>query len=766
MFSMQAASLPRLGKSARFSILGLVVLSLSFSWSRADDSSSTADWKMPQVPLVTKWAAAVSPTNALPEYPRPQMVRKDWMNLNGLWDYGLTDRGAQDAPSYTGKILVPYPYESALSGIAGKSIPHQRLWYHRTFSVPTAWNGQRVLLHFGAVNWDCTVAVNGKSVGAHKGGYTGFDFDITDDLSSGDNDLVVSASNPLLTDQPDAQVLGKQRDHSFVVFYTSTTGIWQTVWLEPVPVNHIVSLKMTPDIDNNLLHLTVQASSPGQVAISASDGSPIAVAQATGASDTNVDLTLVNPHLWSPDDPHLYDLKVTLLNNNQPADSVTSYFGMRKVSLGKDDQGRTCVFLNNKAILQIGLLDQGFWPDGIYTAATDDALHADMDNAKKLNFNLMRKHAKVEPQRWYYWADKLGFLVWQDMPQAFAAAPRGTTFSDTFRQEWLKEWQEELDQFHNSPSIIVWTPFNENWGVHDIASIVDLTKKTDPSRLIDSNTGGDRDMQIGDFVDDHAYPGPGSESPETSRAAVNGEFGGITMSVPAHRWTKDTFGYGTVYHRGYPATKRYQELMKAAYKLVKDKGTCAFVYTEITDVEEEINGLYTYDREVMKMDPAIVAAANKGEFPSMPPDTNTDLVPTSEETPITWNYTTDRPEGDWSQAGFDDSSWKTGTAPFGHDIGRVSTQWTSDDIWIRRKVTLPQDIPPKLDFMIFHDEDADIYINGVEAATIPGASTGYVAVPLNDAARQALQPGDNTIAVHVHQTVGGQFIDLGIVKEP
>jgi hypothetical protein len=729
------------------------------------DGARAQDWKPGPAPIATKWISEVSADHPLPEYPRPQMTRSEWFNLNGLWDYALTDATDAGRPAaYTGKILVPFPYESSLSGISGQSIPKQRLWYHRTFILPGGWTGQHVLLHFGAVNWESTVLVNNKEIGSHRGGYTGFDFDITDALKPGVNDLVVSAQNPLRVDVADAQVIGKQREKAESIFYTSSTGIWQTVWLEPVPVSHIVGLKLVPDVDAGVLHVTVETGEKAQVEITVNDGATV-VAQIKGDAGKTVDVPIANPHLWSPTDPHLYDLNVSLMQSGKMVDSVGSYFGMRKISLGKDEKGRTRIFLNNKFLLEIGLLDQGFWPEGIYTAPTDDALKYDMETVKKMNFNLIRKHAKVEPPRWYYWADKLGLLVWQDMPQAFGAAPDGTTLSEVAKEEWLSEWQAEIDELFNFPSIIVWTTFNEGWGQHDTEAIVAFTQKIDPTRLVNAASGW-VDKKVGDIKDTHAYPGPWSGTPEVNRAAVNGEFGGVTRSIPEHRWTTDTFGYGTVLQKEWLATKRYEGLLRTAYKLSDERGTSAFVYTQMTDVEEEINGLMTYDRKVIKLNPDVVATANLGQFPPLPPDPDPDLVPNSEDEPTDWNITTNPPAEGWQAPGFDDSQWKKKPAPFGHGIGGVRTDWRTPDIWIRRKFILPATIPDKLVFTIEHDEDVDIYLNGIQAAKAAGYVDTYITLPVNEAGRNALHAGENTLAAHVHQTTGGQVIDIGIIKMP
>ena len=711
--------------------------------------------------LPTRWAKLVSATNALPEYPRPQMTRARWQSLNGSWDYGLTASDATTPPAaYDGKILVPYPYEAALSGVGKPSPAAQRLWYRRTFTVPPSWKGQRVLLHFGAVNWDSTVSVNGKDLGEHKGGYTGFKYDVTDAFRPGANEIIVSAFNPMTVDRPDAQVVGKQRTHSGGIFYTGATGIWQSVWLEPVPARHISGLKITPDIDAHALRLTVSTDGgAAPVRVTATDGGR-AVATATGQAGAEIALPIPSPHLWSPGDPHVYGLRVSLVGKG--GDGVDSYFAMRKVSLGKDAQGRTRPMLNNHFVFQVGALDQGYWPDGVYTAPTDDALKSDIVAAKQLGFNLLRKHAKVEPDRWYYWADRLGMLVWQDMPQAFG------DLNDAAKAQWLAEWESEVAQFYNHPSIIVWTTFNEGWGQHDTESIVALTKRLDPTRLV-NNASGWTDKGVGDLRDTHAYPGPWSEVPEPTRAAVNGEFGGVTQSVAGHTlFSGKVMGYGRVLSEGWKTTRRYQELLRNAYGIEESRGTGAVVYTQLTDVEQELNGLLTYDRQVVKVDPVIVSEANRGRFPAMQPDPHpdTDLVPTSEDDPHVWSYTTAKPAGDWTRTGFDASTWKTGPAPFGHGADNVRTAWadTPGDIWLRRAVTLPAALPAKMVVRARHDEDVEVYINGILAASATGYTGEYASLPMSDAARAALHPGANVIAVHCRQTVGGQVIDVGIAQ--
>ena len=729
----------------------------------------SSEWQPAIARLTTRWDKDVSPSNSLPDYPRPQMTRTAWQSLNGLWDYGLTTSGAAVPPmAYNGRILVPFPYEAALSGVGKPSPTTQKLWYRRTFTVPTAWHthGQRVLLHFGAVNWDSTVSVNGHTLGKHRGGYDAFDYDVTDVLTPGSNALIVSAFNPLRSDVPDAQVLGKQRLHPGGIFYTGATGIWQSVWLEPVPVVHIVDLKLTPDVDRKAVHIIVNADgSSAAVKVTALNGG-LPVASAAGETGSEIVLPIPTPRLWSPSDPHLYDLKVSLVQSGKNIDSVGSYFAMRKVSLGKDAQGRTTILLNNTPLFEVGALDQGYWPDGIYTAPTDAALRSDIKAAKGFGFNLLRKHAKVEPERWYYWTDKLGMLVWQDMPQAFG------DLNDAAKAQWLTEWQREVATHYNHPSIVVWTTFNEGWGENtfDVPSVVTLTQQMDPTRLI-NNASGWVDKGIGAIHDTHAYPGPWSDLPTVERAAVDGEFGGITELVPDHMWTTEVMGYGKTLKNSWQVTRRYQELLKAGYKIKETRGTCALVYTQLTDVEQESNGLLTYDRSIVKVLPHIVSAANEGRFLPLPPapplPVSHDLVPTSEDVGLNWQYTTQKPGGDWAKPDFDASAWKTGPAPFGQGVGSPNTPWTDTpgDIWLRRTTILPAAIPPKLVVLLLHDEDAEVYVNGVLAVSAPGYTGSYVELPMSKAAQAAIKPGTaNVLAVHCHQTVGDQVIDVGIVQ--
>lgn len=574
------------------------------------------DNAFPQIAkLPTRWTTDVMHKSVpLSEYPRPQLQRTDWLCLNGKWDY----LGGKDAPDALNaakpasfarsaeKILVPYCPESVLSGVQREQ--EINMWYRRTFEIPASWKDKQVIIHFGAVDHDAVVFVNGKKAGTHSGGYDAFSFDISPLLKKGENTIVVAARD-LNDGRPPSGKNGPRGD------YTFSSGIWQTVWLEPVNKTYIESIRLLPDLSNNRLKVLVNASKTAKVSVVALNGQKV-VSQTSSAAGRDFYLPIDNPVLWSPDHPFLYDLKLTLYNaDGSVADEVKSYFGMRDIKLGKLN-GVTRPLLNGKFLMQLGLLDQGYWPDGVLTAPSDEALKFDIEYTKKAGYNLIRKHMKTEPQRFYYWADKIGLLVWQDMPAAWFQNEDTLKNRRVFRQE-LKA---VIDDHYNSPCIITWVPFNENWGAFDVKNITSWVKQYDPSRLVNGNSGFNNnpgyqepagDPGNGDYVDTHIYVGPsGASVPDDHRAASLGEFGGLGLFVRGHMWPVENNAYD------YEATKerltdRYILLMDQVEQLMKYKGLSVAVYTQTTDVEHEINGLLTYDRAVEKMETDRVRAVNE-----------------------------------------------------------------------------------------------------------------------------------------------------------
>ncbi|MBE3129169.1 MAG: chitobiase/beta-hexosaminidase C-terminal domain-containing protein [Acidobacteria bacterium] len=573
-------------------------------------------WKPVEGRIMTRWAAAVKPDLILPEYPRPQMVREEWLNLNGLWDYAIVAKDAGQPAAWDGKILVPFALESALSGVGKPVGAAKELWYRRTVAVPKKWRGGKILLHFGAVDWESTVWINGREAGTHRGGYDPFTYDITDALAAGTKqEIVLRVLDP--TDEANSPIArGKQVMKPHGIFYTAVTGIWQTVWIEPVPESYFAKLKITPDIDRGRFTFepTVLGNPEGtSLTVTVSRGQAVmATSDAPAGAPAAVDIP--QPELWSPDNPVLYDIKAVLKKDGKVLDEVTSYAGMRKIALAKDDQGYLRLFLNDKPLFQFGPLDQGWWPDGLYTAPTDDALRYDLETIKALGMNMLRKHVKVEPDRLYYWCDKLGVLVWQDMPSALYE--REAHPAEVLAQrdaQWEGEWKAIIDALSNHPSIVMWVPFNEGWGQYDTERITAWTKRHDPTRLV-NNASGWTDKGAGDVSDIHSYPGPAMPAVEERRAAVLGEFGGLGLPLRGHLWQEEgNWGYRNFDDiKSYEA--RYTDLIKNLYPLV-DRGLAAAVYTQTSDCEVEVNGLMTYDREITKLEPARFAALNRGYLP-------------------------------------------------------------------------------------------------------------------------------------------------------
>jgi beta-galactosidase/beta-glucuronidase len=542
------------------------------------------------------------------------MERKNWMNLNGLWKYSISPKAQETIPtSFADNILVPFAVESALSGV-GKTVGKDSvLWYERTVAVQSSLRNGNILLHFGAVDWQCDVFVNNKKVGTHQGGYDPFSFDITSALIKGaDQRINVRVWDPS-DDGP--QPRGKQVKQPRSIWYTPVTGIWQTVWLESVPKTYIVSLKHTPDIDKKTLRIStiVHNARPGdQVIISAWDGNAKISEQSVIANAEGA-LSIADQKLWSPSNPFLYDLKVAVLRKGKVIDEVKSYFGMRKISMVPDIAGKQRMLLNNQFLFQFGPLDQGWWPDGLYTAPTDEALKFDIEKTKDMGFNMIRKHVKVEPSRWYYHCDRMGMLVWQDMPSGdmgnhWESRPgvygRGTVQDRTPESEniFKTEWNEIMQELHNFPSIVVWVPFNEAWGQFKTAEISQWTAQKDPSRLVNIASGGNFEP-VGHIMDLHNYPDPIMPHPDiygSKQILVLGEYGGLGLPIEGHTWQdKNNWGYQSFKSKEELKT-RYTEFINRLPHLI-EKGLSAAVYTQTTDVEIETNGLMTYDRKIMKI---------------------------------------------------------------------------------------------------------------------------------------------------------------------
>ena len=731
-------------------------------------SLSAAAWKPVAGHIMTPWAADVNPQKPLPDYPRPQMVRKEWINLNGLWDYAIQTIEGPMPTHFDGKILVPFPVESALSGVHRLLAPTNRLWYRRTFKIPDLSDHKILLLHFGGVDWEAKVWVNGKLVGEHRGGYDPFSFDITQATQSGaENELTVEVYDPgTSTYQPDGKQNYKQFFKPGGIAYTASSGIWQTAWLEVVPAGHIQDLKITPDVDAGLIRVRVTAAgatADAVVTVVALEGRKV-VGQITGKPGMELAVPVVNAKLWTPDDPFLYTLQVELGD-----DAVTSYFGMRKISIGKDEQGLTRMLLNGKFVFQSGPLDQGFWPDGLYTAPTDEALRFDIAEMKRLGSNMVRKHLKVEPARWYYWCDKLGLLVWQDMRCADGGTGGNKEVDGVVKlpeaaQVFETELRAMIETHYNHPSIIIWTIFNENWGQYDTLRLTKWVKELDPSRLINSASGW-FDHHVGDVLDAHNYPTPVCPPIEPARAVVLGEFGGLGLTISNHVWVeRNAWGYtGMSGERA--LTRKYVDYWRRVWQL-RDKGLCAAVYTQLTDVETECNGLLTYDRKRLKVDAKQVAAAHRGEF--APPIKFSEVVSTSQSRPLTWRYASENPGDNWYASEFEDTRWALGAAGFGggdFTNATVRTIWSSDDLWLRRSTSLPKETLNHPALKVFHGQDAEVFINGVLALKLNGQSAGYEEYDLQPEAAKTLMPSINQIAVHCHKENPGRFIDVGLVQE-
>ena len=593
---------------------------ITFLFAVVTVATASAQWSIAGDKIRTPWAEEVNPDKVLAEYPRPQLEREGWLNLNGLWSYSITPLAANEPTAWDGEILVPFAIESALSGVQKSLTKNDILWYKRTFTIPSSWSGKRVMLNFGAVDWSADVYVNGILVGNRTGGYAPFSLDITSALKKGEQSVTVRVWDP--TDSVHNPV-GKQRINPTGIWYTAVSGIWQTVWLEAVSkVNHIEKITTECDVVRGELYVdALCADNNGTLQIEVKDGDSV-VSTTTTLCGVRATLPIENAKLWSPDSPHLYDLSISLIQGGKVVDKVNSYAAMRSFSTIRDAQGHLRMTLNGEPIFMYGPLDQGWWPDGLYTAPTDEALLSDIVLTKELGFNTIRKHIKVEPARWYYHCDRLGIIVWQDMP-CLALYPNDTkggwgrnnigggSDSPVSREEknrYYKEWAEIMDALRFFPSIGVWVPFNEAWGQFDTEKVAEWTANNDPTRLVNAASGGNIRL-CGDILDIHNYPAPAMPFYSSDFVVVLGEYGGIGYPIEGHLWwNKRNWGY-IQFNNTDEVTAEY---VKYATKLKEfiPQGMAAAIYTQTTDVEGEVNGFVTYDRKVVKMDKSKVNAIN------------------------------------------------------------------------------------------------------------------------------------------------------------
>ena len=619
----------------KYRIITLVAAALSVAMT-----ASAQQWAPAGNRIRTKWAEEVSPSNAHPEYPRPQMVRGEWKSLNGLWDYSITPRSEARPDSFDGKILVPFPVESSLSGVGRTFTKDDALWYRTSFTVPSAWKGKRVKLNFEAVDWKADVFVNDVKVGSHTGGYTHFSFDVTPYLKSGANSLVLKVIDA--TDDG-FQPRGKQVSNPHGIWYTPVSGIWQSVWIEPVSATHITDYNVVSNLRENTIDVTVDAAGiqegdvvkvlllDGGIGYStetanalktATDNQYAVLATGMAAPGGSVTLNVRNPKLWSPDRPYLYGLDIQILRNGKVVDKVAAYTAMREISVFHKNGNTRFMGLNGEALFQLGPLDQGWWPDGLYTAPTDEALKYDVQKTKDFGYNMIRKHIKVEPDRWFYYCDQIGILVWQDMPSFtdgrggrwgmyYYGEGRDVPSSEAARANYYKEWSEIMNQVKKFQCVVVWVPFNEGWCQFDTEKVVAFTRELDPTRLINQSSGGSWVEGVGDILDNHHYPYPAMRMWDKNMINVLGEYGGIGFPVEGHLWQDDkNWGY-VQYKSGDDVLAEYTSFAEQLKQLIK-QGCCAAVYTQTTDVEIEVNGLMTYDRKVIKMDEKKLRAVNEG----------------------------------------------------------------------------------------------------------------------------------------------------------
>ncbi len=750
----------------------------------ATPKPSQAQWKPSQTRLMTEWGRAIKPDAVWSEYPRPQLARTEWANLNGIWSYAITPKDAAQPKAWDGQLLVPFAPEAPLSGVGRLVEPSEALWYRRTFSTSKS-EGLQTLLNFEAVDYEASVWVNGQLIGAHRGGHTPFSFNITGALKkAGENELVVR----VLDATEGYQLHGKQKLRNEGIWYTRVTGIWQTVWIESVPEMRIDDLDYACDIAIGAVTITPKVTNlkeGASIRLTASFNGE-AVGETKGDASRPLSLTFANAQLWSPDKPNLYDLKLDLLDaSGATVDSVKAYTALRAFGKSKNAQGHWELTLNGQPLFHWGPLDQGWWPDGLLTPPSDAAMRSDIEFLKECGFNMIRKHIKVEPRRYYHHCDKIGMIMWQDQvsngygknreeestsPRWTRMAPNPTdaNWPEDAHSQWLDEYKRMVDHLRDAPCIGVWVPFNEAWGQHATMEVGKFAAELDPTRLINIASGGNF-WPVGDIADHHEYPHPAfptSDKRFDNYVKVVGEFGGHGWPVKEHLWRTDAnnWGYGGLPKSMEEWQGRYRTSI-AILAGLRSEGIGAGVYTQTTDVEGEINGLLTYDR-VRKVDPAWLREQSQFLLKSPTKLTSkTVLQSTAEEPSQMWQFTTTAPAEKWMQPSFNSSAWGEAEAGFGAGNpappdAKIRSAWTSSEIWIRKSFDLTELPKESVYLRLYHDEDCVVYINGKEVARLNGYSTRYLNLPLAD--QGALVQGKNVIAIHCKQTGGGQFIDAGI----
>jgi len=711
--------------------------------------------------MKTEWGEKVTPENAWRQYPRPQLVRSEWMNLNGSWDYAIVARNAAQPKKFDGKILVPFCAESSLSGVSKLVMPDQKLWYNRTFQVPGNWKGKNIILHFDAVDWETTVWLNGKKVGEHKGSSDPFAFDITKHLKSGNQQLVVSVWDPTDTE---SQARGKQVLEPKGIWYTPVTGIWQTVWLEPVSKTYIKSLVPEANIDQNKVIIKNQvpgATGNEKLVVRVLKDKKV-IAEKTAAANAPIEIAVPQPQLWTPYNPNLYQLEVQLTSGNKMVDQVKSYFAMRKIGVGKDAFGYQRLLLNNEPVFQYGTLDQGWWPEGLLTPPSEEAMRYDMDILKKMGFNMLRKHIKVEPSRYYYYADSVGLLVWQDMVSGFKTADKEVQHVKAeAKEDWNRpaasakqfeqEWKSIMYHLRFFPSIVVWVSFNEGWGQYETKRVVEWTQKYDPTRVVNGVSGW-TDRNVGAMNDAHHYPGPGMEPAEQNpgRVIVLGEFGGLGLPIEGNIWNPSmrNWGYRT-YQSSDVLIKEYTRLMYNMYPMI-NRGLSAAVYTQTTDVEGEVNGLMTYDRKKIKFDPELMRMLHNPLYNK--PGKSTTIFSDSEVKSQSLMVSTQNPLTA-SVGVMDFSGFTAVAAPVMLKKG--------DNRWASKTFTLNQ-VLENVQLRLLAHGDAKVYLNGqLVVDKFINTKRHYDEINLSEF-DHLLKKGENTLVVQVQNVGSDSPLDFGL----